>query len=48
MTALIAALVLVAIPFFAVSGLLVLVERRQDRQDAQRARQIMLTDAIHW
>jgi hypothetical protein len=48
MTALIAALALVAIPFLVVSGLLKLVERRQDRRDAQRARQIMLTDAIHW
>jgi hypothetical protein len=48
MTALVAALLMVAIPFFAVSGLLTLVERRQDRRDAQRARQIMLTDAIHW
>lgn len=48
MTALIAAFVVVAVPFFAVSGLLTLVERRQNRRDLQLARQIMLTDAIHW
>jgi len=48
MTTLIAALLMVAIPFFAVSGLLTLVERRENRRDAQVARQIMLTDAIHW
>jgi len=48
MTALMAALVMVAVAFFAVSGLLTLVERRQNRRDAQRVRQIMLTDAIHW
>jgi hypothetical protein len=48
MTALIAALVMVAMPFVAVSALLALSERLQDRRDSQRDRQIMLTDAIHW
>lgn len=48
MTALIAALVLVALPFVAVSAVLLVVERFQDRRDSERDRQIMLTDAIHW
>lgn len=48
MTAVIAALVMVAIPFVAVSAVLLVVERLQDRRDSQRDRQIMLTDAIHW
>lgn len=48
MTALIAALVMVAVPFVAVSALLALAERLQDRRESQRDRQIMLTDAIHW
>src|SRR5713101_1448201 len=48
MTALIGALVMLAIPFLAVSALLAFAERRQDRRDAELARQIMLTDAIHW
>jgi hypothetical protein len=48
MTALVAALVIVAIPFVAVSAVLTLVERLQNRRDAARDRQIMLTDAIHW
>lgn len=48
MTALIAALVMVAIPFVAVSAMLTLVERLQTGRDAERDRQIMLTDAIHW
>jgi hypothetical protein len=39
---------MVAVPFFAVSVLLTLVERLQNRRDSQRDRQIMLTDAIHW
>jgi hypothetical protein len=48
MTTLIAALVMVAIPFVAVSAVLTLVERLQNRRDSERDRQIMLTDAIHW
>ena len=48
MTTLIAILAIAAIPFAAVSALLRLVERRQDRRDLQRDQQIMLTDAIHW
>ena len=48
MTALIAILVIAVIPFVAVSALLKLVERLQDRRDLQRDQQIMLTDAIHW
>ena len=48
MTTLVAALVMVAIPFVAVSAVLVLTERLQDRRDSERDRQIMLTDAIHW
>jgi hypothetical protein len=48
MTAVIAALVMVAIPFVAVSAVLLVVERLQDRRDSQRDQQIMLTDAIHW
>jgi len=48
MTTVVAAFVIVAIPFVAVSALLRLAERPQDRRDLQRDRQIMLTDAIHW
>ena len=48
MTVLLAALVIVAIPFLAVSALLKLSERLQDRRDSERDRQIELTDAIHW
>ena len=48
MTVLLAALVIVAIPFLAVSALLKLSERLQDRRDFERDRQIELTDAIHW
>ena len=48
MTTLVAVLVIVAIPLLAVSALLKFVERRQDRRDLQRDKQIMLTDAIHW
>jgi hypothetical protein len=48
MTALVAILLIAAIPFAVVSGLLRLVERLQDRRDLQRDQQIMLTDAIHW
>ena len=48
MTVLLAALVIVAIPFLAVIGLLKLSERVQDRRDLERDRQVELTDAIHW
>ena len=48
MTALVAALLMVAVPFVAVSTLLTLVERLENRRDSERDRQIMLTDAIHW
>jgi hypothetical protein len=48
MTVLLTALVIVAIPFLAVSALLKLSERVQDRRDLERDRQIELTDAIHW
>jgi len=48
MTTLVGIFVIVAIPFVAVSVLLRLVERLQDRRDFQRDQQIMLTDAIHW
>ena len=48
MTVLLAALVIVAIPFLAVSALLKLSEHLQDRRDLERDRQIELTDAIHW
>jgi hypothetical protein len=48
MTALVAALVMVAVLFVAVSALLALAERLQNRRDSERDRQIMLTDAIHW
>lgn len=48
MTALVAIFVIVAIPIAAVSALLGLAERLQDRRDIQRDQQIMLTDAIHW
>ena len=48
MTVLLAAFVIVAIPFLAVSALLKLSERLQDRRDVERDRQIELTDAIHW
>ena len=48
MTVLLAALVIVAIPFLAVSALLKLSEHLQDRRELERDRQIELTDAIHW
>jgi hypothetical protein len=48
MTTLIAALMVVVIPFLAVSALLTLVEKLQDRRDRTRDQQIALTDAIHW
>jgi len=48
MTILLVALVIVAIPFLAVSGLLKLSEHYQDRRERERDRQIELTDAIHW
>jgi hypothetical protein len=43
-----AALITVAIPFLAVSALLKLSERLQDRRELALERQIELTDAIHW
>jgi hypothetical protein len=48
MTTLLTALTVVAIPFLAVSALLKLAERLEDRRQAARDRQISLTDAIHW
>jgi hypothetical protein len=48
MTVLLAALVIVAIPFLAVTALLKLSERLQDRRELERDRQVELTDAIHW
>jgi len=48
MIVLLAALAIVAMPFLAVTLLLKLSERLQDRRDLERDRQIELTDAIHW
>ncbi len=48
MTTLLTALVVVAIPFLAVTALLLWAERREDRRQLARDRQIALTDAIHW
>lgn len=48
MTALVAILVMLAIPFLAVRALLALAERLEDRRELARYRQIELTDAIHW
>ena len=48
MTVLLASLVIVALPFLAVTMLLKLTERLQDRRDLERDRQVELTDAIHW
>ena len=48
MTGLMAALVMVAVPFVAVSALVALAEHLQNSRDSERDRQIMLTDAIHW
>lgn len=48
MAALLTALVVLAIPFLAVTALLTLAERREDRRQLARDRQIALTDAIHW
>jgi hypothetical protein len=48
MTVLLVALVIVAIPFLAVTALLKLSERLQDSRELERDRQIELTDAIHW
>jgi hypothetical protein len=48
MTVLLAALVIVAIPFLAVSALLKLSEHLQDRRELEGDRQVELTDAIHW
>lgn len=48
MTALLTALVMVAIPCLMVSGFLALAERAESRRALARDRQIALTDAIHW
>jgi len=48
MSVLIGSLAIVAIPFLAVTLLLKLTERLQDRRDLERERQVELTDAIHW
>ena len=48
MIVLLTALVIVAIPFLAVSALLKLSEHLQDRRELERDRQVDLTDAIHW
>jgi len=47
MTASVAILVLLAIPFLAVWSLLAVAERLEDRRELTRYRQIELTDAIH-
>jgi hypothetical protein len=47
MTVLLTALVVLAIPCLALSALLVLIERREDRRQLTRDRQIALVDAIH-
>lgn len=48
MTALVAIVVFLAIPFLAVRALVALAERLEDRRELTRYRQIELTDAIHW
>lgn len=48
MTTLLAAFGIVALLLLAVSALLALTTRLQDRRDLARDRQIALTDAIHW
>lgn len=48
MTALVAILVFLVMPFLAVRALLALAERLEDRRELTRYRQIELTDAIHW
>ena len=48
MTALIAPLLMIVVLLVAVSALLAVAERLQNKRDAERDRQIMLTDAIHW
>ena len=48
MTILLTALVVLAIPCLAVSALLKFVERREDRRQLTRDRQIALVDAIHF
>jgi hypothetical protein len=47
MTVLLTALVVLAIPCLALTALLVFVERREDRRQLTRDRQIALVDAIH-
>ena len=48
MSVLIGSLAIVAIPFLAITVLLKLTERLQDRRELERERQVELTDAIHW
>ena len=48
MTVLLTALVVLAIPCLALSALLVFIERREDRRQLTRDRQIALVDAIHF
>jgi hypothetical protein len=47
MTVLLTTAVVLLLPFLAISALLVLAERLQDRRERARYRQIALTDAIH-
>ena len=47
MTAQLTTVVVLLLPFLAISALLVLAERVQDRRERARYRQIALTDAIH-
>ena len=47
MIVLLTALVVLAIPCLALSALLVSIERREDRRQLMRDRQIALVDAIH-
>jgi hypothetical protein len=48
MTVLLTALVVLAIPCLALGALLKFVERREDRRQLTRDRQIALVDAIHF
>jgi hypothetical protein len=47
MTVLLTALVVLAIPCLALTALLLFIERREDRRQLTRDRQIALVDAIH-
>jgi len=48
MSVLLGLLMIVAMPCLAVTLLLKLTERLQDRRDLERDRQVELTEAIHW